>query len=106
MISKEFLSHPKNKAKIVQFADESKTLPDGSKIIYAESDDKIVLYQKIPFEAGVTFVYDRHTGKIFVNGKEGTNQDKRKMISLGSYLLSHADENDLVTLNVQTKGDR
>ena len=106
MITPGFLKNGKSKAKIVQFADESKTLPDGSKIIYAESDDKIVLYQKIPFEAGMTYVYDRHTGKIFVNGKEGTNQDKRKMISLGSYLLSNADENDLVTLNVQTKGDK
>lgn len=105
MVSREFLKQAKSKAKIVQFSDESKTLPDGSKIIYAESDDKIVLYQKIPFEAGVTYVYDRHTGKIYVNSKEGTNQDKRKMISLGSYFLSNANEADLVTLHVQTKGN-
>ena len=32
------------KARIVQFADEGRTLPDGSKIVYAENDDKIVLY--------------------------------------------------------------
>ena len=44
----------KAKAKIVQFADETKTLPDGSKIIYAENDEKIVLYHKIPFEKGTT----------------------------------------------------
>ena len=75
MINQDFFKYSKGKAKIVQFADESRTLPDGSKVIYAESEEKIVLYHKIPFEAGATYVYDRQSGKIFVNSKEGTNQD-------------------------------
>ena len=61
------------KARIVQFADEGRTLPDGSKIVYAENDDKIVLYHKHPLDRGTTYVYDRKSGKITVNGKEGTN---------------------------------
>ena len=94
----------KSQAKIVQFADDTRTLPDGSKIIYAESEDKIVLYHKLPFEKGLTYQYDRQTGKIFVNGKEGTNQDKRRMITLGTYLLDNAKESDMVTLSVHPKG--
>ena len=93
----------KSDAKIVQLADETKTLPDGSKIIYAESEDKIVLYHKVPFEKGTTYVYERAKGKIMVNNKPGTNKDKRKMIQLGTYLISHAKEDDLITLSVQTK---
>ena len=90
-------------AKIVQFADETKTLPDGSKVIYAENAEKIVLYHKVPFEKGSTYSYDRQSGKIIVNGKEGTNQDKRRMIQLGQYLLENCEEYELVTLNVNTK---
>lgn len=92
-----------SKAKIVQFSDEGKTLPDGSKIIYAENEDKIVLYHKVPFEKGLTYTYDRKTGNIAVNGSKGTNADKRKMIQLGTYFLENCSEDDLVTIDVQTK---
>lgn len=94
----------KSNAKIVQFSDENKTLPDNSRVIYAESEDKIVIYHKIPFSGGLTYVYERKTGKIFVNGKEGTNKEKRDMIRLGTYFLEHATEQDLVTINIQSKG--
>ncbi|MBG91253.1 MAG: hypothetical protein CL521_05495 [Actinobacteria bacterium] len=91
------------KAKIIQFSDDQKTLPDGSKVIYAENDVKIVVYHKIPFEKGTSYAYDRKTGKIIVNGKEGNNDDKRKMLTLGSYFLDNTDEDDLVTIAVQSK---
>ncbi len=91
----------KNSAKIVQFADEDRTLPDGSKIIYAENDEKIVLYQKRLHDKGVTYVYERKSGKIFVNGQEGTNDDKRDMINLGKYMLGNCKESDMVTISVQ-----
>ena len=91
----------KNTAKIVQFADEAKTLPDGSRIIYAENEEKIVLYRKKAYEKGATYVYERKTGKIFVNGKEGTNEDKRKMIELGKYMLGNCKESDMVTISIQ-----
>lgn len=97
------MAKEKNDAQIVQFADETKTLPDGSKVIYAESSDKIVLYHQVPFEKSVTYVYDRKNGSIEVNGKQGTNVDKRKMLKLGTYMLSNAKDDDLITLNVQTK---
>lgn len=90
-------------AKIVQFADDAKLLPDGSKIIYAESENKIVLYRKTPFEKGMSYLYERETGKIFVNGKEGNTQDKRQMIKWGTYFLTNASESELVTISVQTK---
>ena len=92
-------------AKIVQFANDQHTLPDGSKIIYAENDDKIVLYHKIPLEKGRNYVYHRKTGKIFVNGVEGSNHDKRTMIKLGSYMLEHCEDYELVTLSIFAKGD-
>ena len=91
-------------AKIVQFSDETKTLPDGSKIIYAENDEKIVLYHKIPFESGLNYIYDRKTGTITINGKAGDNSHKRTMLQLGTYFLKHSKENDLVTLDVHPKG--
>ncbi len=95
----------KPKARIVQFADDTRTLPDGSKITYAENEDKILLYHRAPFEKGFTYVYERKTGRILVNGKEGTNQDKRKMIELGTYMLDHSHDEELVTINVFPKGE-
>lgn len=97
----QFFKSSKDKAKIVQFADESKTLPDGSKVIYAENEEKIVLYQKKNFEKGVTYVYERKTGNIFLNGKEGTIKDKRDMIALGTYMLGNCKESDMVTITIQ-----
>lgn len=93
-------------ARIVQFSEEGKTLPDGSKIIYAENDEKIVLYHRLPFDKGKTYVYDRQSRTIYVNGKEGSNQDKRRMIELGTYMLENSNDYDLVTLNVYTKGEK
>jgi hypothetical protein len=90
-------------AKIVQLADETQTLPDGSKVIYAENDDKIVLYHKVPFEKGVTYIYDRTSGDIFVNNKKGTNKDKLKMVQLGNYLVTNVKEDDLITISVHSK---
>ena len=89
-------------AKIVQLSDETKTLPDGSKIIYAETKDKILLHHKPPFETQNTYIYERKSGKILINGKPGNNADKRKMVQLGTYFLEHADDDDLVTLDIQS----
>ena len=92
-------------AKIVQFADDSKTLPDGSKVIYAENDEKIVVFQKKPFSKGMIYMYERKSGRVFVNGIEGNNQDKRDMIKLGAYMLENSNEADMVTIDVlQKKG--
>lgn len=104
MVQSPFDADNQEQAKIVQFADESKTLPDGSKVIYAENEDKIVLYHKIPFERGKTYVYDRKKGAISVNGKPGTNKDKREMIKLGSYMLKNSSDYELVTISVYSKG--
>ncbi|NDC82230.1 hypothetical protein EB093_01000 [bacterium] len=92
------------KARIVQFADDGRTLPDGSKIIYAENDEKIVLYHKHPLERGTSYVYDRKSGRITVNGKEGTNNDKKLMIKLGGYMLDNVHDYELVTVSVTQKG--
>ncbi len=91
------------KAKIVQYADERKTLPDGGKLIYGENENKIVVSWTPPFEKTQVFVYDRKTGEILINGKKGTNQDKRTMIKLGTYFLENSKEEDLITINVHTK---
>jgi hypothetical protein len=98
------MSTNKAKAKIVQFADETRSLPDGSKVTYAESAEKIVIHHVIPFEKSTTYIYERKTGRILVNGKQGTNADKRKMIELGTYMLDHTKEEELVTVNIFPKG--
>jgi hypothetical protein len=100
------LNIEKSNAKIVQFSDDTRTLPDGSKVIYAENKEKIALYHKIPFERGNTYVYQRNNGKITVNGKPGENKDKRKMINLGTYFIKNAPEDALITIDVQTKGNK
>ena len=94
----------KDKAKIVQFADENKTLPDGSKVIYAENEEKIVLYHKKNFEKGTVYVYERKSGKIFVNGQEGSVKEKRSMIALGTYMLGNCKESDMVTVTYYNDG--
>ncbi len=93
-------------AHIIQFADDSKTLPDGSRVIYAENEEKIVLFHKPKGENGVTYVYHRKTCKIMVNGVEGTNQDKRNMIRLGSELLAQGDDVEMVTVSLQSDETR
>tara|TARA_A100001015_G_C14636200_1_gene573644 strand:- start:162 stop:449 length:288 start_codon:yes stop_codon:yes gene_type:complete len=90
-----------SKALIVQYSDETKTLPDGSKVIYAESEDRIVVYHKVPLEKGVTYVYNRKDSSITVNNSPGSNDDKRSMIKLGTYFLKHSSEEELVTVNVK-----
>ncbi len=98
-----FKSVGRDKVKIVQFSDENKSLPDGSKIIYAENEEKIVLYHKKPYEKGTTFVYERKTGKIFVNGREGNLEEKKIMVQLGTYMLGNSKESDMVTITIQKK---
>ncbi|HAR62438.1 MAG: hypothetical protein DKM50_07280 [Candidatus Margulisiibacteriota bacterium] len=88
------------KSKIIQFADPNKTLPDGSKVVYAENDEKITLYKKIPAQPGLVYVYLRHTGEIYVNGKKGDMEDQRKMLQIGKYLLDNGRESDMVTITL------
>ncbi len=38
--------HSESEVKIVQFSDDAKLLPDGSKIIYAESSERLIVYHK------------------------------------------------------------
>ena len=106
MSDQSFEISGQEEAKIVQFADETKTLPDGSKVIYAENEEKIVLYHKIPFERGKTYVYDRKKGTITVNSKPGSNKDKRDMIKLGGYMLQNSTDYELVTISVFSEGDK
>jgi len=97
------LKKNKPKAKIVQFSDESRVFPDGSRIVYSETETKIVLYQKHPFNKSVTYVFDRKSQEVFVNSKKGSNSDKLKMIKLGQYFIANASEKDLITVDVFTK---
>ena len=88
---------------IIQYVDEAKTLPDGSKVIYAENKKNLVIYHKIPFEKSDTYVFDRVSGNVTINGKHGSLIDKKNMIKLGSQFLSNCSEDELITLNVQSK---
>ena len=93
----------KTKAKIVQFSDENKLFPDGSRLVYAETVDKIVIYHKCPFQKSNVYMYDRKTEEIFFNHQKGSNKDKLAMIKLGRYFVENAKEEDLVTIDVVTK---
>lgn len=88
------------KAKIIQFADPNKTLPDGSKVVYAENEEKITLYKKSPSQPGTVYVYIRQSGEVFVNGKKGDLEDQRRMLQIGKYLLENGKESDMVTINL------
>lgn len=93
----------KTKARIVQLRDSKKTFPDGSKIIYAESDDRLVIYHKPAFGPNVSYVFHRDSTNIFVNGKAGTDEDKKNMLKLSNYFMTHAQGQDIVTLDVRLK---
>ncbi|RAP34675.1 hypothetical protein DID77_00520 [Candidatus Marinamargulisbacteria bacterium SCGC AG-439-L15] len=98
IVNKE--AHDEN-VKIVQFADDERTLPDGSKIIYAESDQKIILYHKKNMEAGIIYTFNRETGDILVNNKKGSVEDKKSMLELGKYFISNSNESEMVTISVK-----
>ncbi len=95
----------KPKAKIVQFSDENHTLPDGSRISYSESSEKLVMTHKLLGGESNTYIYDRITGCVFVNGKPGGQMDKKEMLRLGAYLLGHCSDQELMALDVYEKGE-
>jgi hypothetical protein len=102
MIPSMPLSNPatESEVKIVQFSDETKLLPDGSKVIYAESSERIIVYHKKQNEEAKNYVFNRKTGDIFMNNEKGNDSDKQAMIQLGSYFLSNASDSELVTVCV------
>lgn len=90
----------RQKARIIQFEDPQKTLPDGSKVVYAENDEKITIYKKTPGQKGIAYVYERQSGNIFVNGKSGSIKDQNDMIEIGKYLIDNGKESDMVTITL------
>lgn len=90
---------PNGLIKVVQLSDEKQKLPDGSRIVFAESQRQFVLYQQAPSDSATTYVFERDSGKVFVNGAEGNKNDKHRMIELGKYMLSSCKESDLVSIS-------
>ncbi|MDA1352961.1 MAG: hypothetical protein O3A01_00645 [bacterium] len=85
--------------KVVQLSDDKQKLPDGSRIVFAESKQQFVLYRQAPTDSAITYVFERDSGKIFVNGSEGGSDDKHRMIELGKYMLSSCKESDLIAIS-------
>ena len=94
-------SDAESEVKIVQYSDESRLLPDGSKVIYAESNERIILHHKKNIGESKNYVFFRKSGKLMVNNEEGNPQEKKAMIELGQYFLSHSKDSDLVTVSVK-----
>ncbi len=92
--------HSESEVKIVQFSDDAKLLPDGSKIIYAESSERLIVYHKKQNEEAKNYIFNRKTGDIIVNNQKGSESDKQAMIQLGTYFLSNASDSELVTVCV------
>lgn len=99
---------PEKEVKIVQMADEEKRLPDGSRIIYAESNMRIVLHHEFDTQPSLTYIFNRKTGNLEIKDggdlRLGTQEEKLKMLELGQFFLTHNQDKDLVTIVVQNKG--
>ena len=97
--TKEFFKD-KNKIqpKVIKFKDPLKSLPDGSKIIFAEDDEKIIIKYQKDFHKEMLYVFYRITGKVTINNKEGDRHDRIRMIELGQYLLDNFDDREMVTI--------
>ena len=82
-------SEYKNGNDIVLYSDQEHECPDGSKIIYAENNEKIVIIQKPLNKSTRVYEFDRYTKKIRVNGLLGTESDKKDMLAIGVYLVKY-----------------
>ena len=92
--------------KIVQCSDQAQTMDDGSRVIYAESDQKLVLYQKKPNELACSYVFDRQSGLIYVNGKKGKRIDKQDMLNLGVEFMSQMGESQLLAIRIGATAEK
>ena len=97
--TKEFFkSKKKIQPKIIKFKNPTNTLPDGSKITFAEDEEKIIIKYKKEYQKEFTYVFYRINGKIFINNHEGDRRDRMRMIELGQYLLDNFDDREMVTV--------
>jgi len=89
----------------VQPKDRSKTLPDGSQItLGTDKKEKIaVFYQSSQYTKGKVYVHNLKTGKVFVDGAEGSTEDLKKMKHLIDYFNQNMKESDCETLMLPTK---
>ncbi|MCX5725756.1 MAG: hypothetical protein NT030_01005 [Candidatus Saganbacteria bacterium] len=83
----------------ISFKDESKALPDGSKVALGVDDGRwVLLYQKDPPKGSIVMYEYISTKKfILVDKKEGTRVDLAEMNKLISYFLDNARTEDVVT---------
>jgi hypothetical protein len=89
----------KNFIGTVAFRNEELTLPDGSKMALGIDDGHWVLvYQSEAGKAFQVFEYDRHSGKIIIDKKNGAAEELRLFKKLVGNLFSNANVDDLVTL--------
>lgn len=97
--TKEFFKDKKKiQPKIIKYKDPARALPDGSKIIFAEDEEKIIIKYQKDFQKEMLYVFYRMNGKIAVNNREGDRKDRIRMIELGQYLLDNFDDHEMVTI--------
>jgi hypothetical protein len=97
--------HDRRFAGTIAFRNEKLTLPDGSKVaIGIDSERWVVLYQKTPATPFVIYEYNADTHLLFVDKKQGGDEDYRLLSKIVNYFFSHADVSDVVTIEVKRKG--
>jgi hypothetical protein len=91
---------------IVQIKDKEKRLPDGSRITFGTDyiEKMAVFCESSPYKKGKLFLHNFKTGKIFVDGTEGSIEDLRAMRGLIDYMQKNVKDYELETLIIATKG--
>ena len=88
VIKNEYLNNAEKRGKeVVLCSDENLVLPDGSCIIYAENNRKIILIQRRFNNQERVYEFDRQTKEITLDGELGSEKDKNEMLELGIYLV-------------------
>ena len=88
VIKNEYLNNAEKRGKeVVLCSDENLVLPDGSCIIYAENNRKIILIQRRFNNQERVYEFDRQTKEITLDGELGSEKDKNDMLELGIYLV-------------------
>ena len=63
--------------RIVRSVRDEDVLPDGSRVIYAESPKELILYKKCPGEKATVYTFNRNTGMIYLDGTKANVSEKK-----------------------------
>lgn len=83
----------------IAFRNEELTLPDGSKIALGiDGGHWVLVFQKAAGAHFQVFEYDQRQKRVILDKKVGGPDELQLFKKLVNYFLSHASEEDLVTI--------